>query len=131
MMKNKAYQIRIYPNKSQRLQIDKTIGCCRFVFNQMLAERKEVFENLKDDKKALKSYQYKTEKELKSEFPFLVEASSRALQQSRINLEFAYNNFFAKRSGFPKFKAKKKVQKAIVNHKLMIALRLKTRKSNS
>lgn len=63
---------------------------------------------MKDDKEAFKSHQYKTEKELKSEFEFLSEASSRALQQARINLETAYQNFFAKRAKFPKFKSKKK-----------------------
>ena len=108
MTRNKAYKIRIYPNQCQRLQIGKTIGCCRFLFNQMLAERKEIYEQCKADKETLKSYHYKTEKELKAEFPFLAEASSRALQQARINLEAAYTNFFAKRSGFPKFKVKKK-----------------------
>ncbi len=92
----------------QRKQICSTIGSCRFVFNQMLAERKAVYEQLKDDKESLNGYKYKTETELKAEFPFLLEASSRALQQARINLETAYRNFFAKRSGFPKFKAKKK-----------------------
>ncbi len=108
LMNHKAYKIRIYPNKSQAKQIRNTIGCCRFVFNQMLAERKAVYEKFKDHKEALNGYKYKTEKELKAEFPFLSEASSRALQQARINLETAYRNFFAKRNGFPKFKAKKK-----------------------
>ncbi|MDQ3747848.1 MAG: transposase [Acidobacteriota bacterium] len=108
MNRNKAYKIRIYPNQRQTKQINRTIGCCRFVFNQMLAERKEVYERLKADIESLKSYQYKTEKQLKAKFPFLAASSSRALQQSRINLERAYQNFFAKRSGFPKFKAKKK-----------------------
>lgn len=107
-MRNKAYKIRIYPNRLQRKQIEQTIGCCRFVFNQMLAERKIVYEQFKNHKEVLKAYQYKTEKQLKAEFSFLSGASSRALQQSRINLETAYQNFFAKRSGFPKFKSKKK-----------------------
>ena len=107
-MRNKASKIRIYPNNAQRIQIGKTIGCGRFLFNQMLAQRKDVYEQFKDDKETLKSYKYKTEKELKAEFPFLIEASSRALQQSRINLETAYTNFFAKRASFPKFKVKKK-----------------------
>ena len=49
-----------------------------------------------------------TEKELKAEFEFLSEASSRALQQARINLESAYQNFFQKRAKYPNFKAKKK-----------------------
>jgi putative transposase len=107
-MVNKAYKIRIYPNKSQCLQISKTIGCCRFLFNQMLAERILVYEQLKGNKESLKNYKYKTEKELKSKFSFLSDASSRALQQARINLESAYQNFFVGRCGFPKFKSKKK-----------------------
>ena len=85
-MRNKAYQIRVYPNQAQRQQICKTIGCCRFVFNQMLAERKKVYEQLKADIESLTVYKYNIEKELKAEFSFLIEASSRALQQSRINL---------------------------------------------
>lgn len=108
MTRNKAYKIRIYPNQLQQKQINQTVGCCRFVFNQMLVERQEVYAKLKENKEALTSHKYKTEKELKSEYQFLSEASSRALQQSRINLETAYQNFFQKRAKFPKFKAKKK-----------------------
>ncbi|MDE5830927.1 MAG: helix-turn-helix domain-containing protein, partial [Clostridia bacterium] len=29
----KAYKYRIYPNKQQNEQIQKTFGCCRFVYN--------------------------------------------------------------------------------------------------
>lgn len=110
---NKAYKIKIYPEIDQIIQIDKTIGCCRFLFNQMLAERKSVYEQLKDDKEKLYSYKYKTEKEYKQEFEFLKEASSRTLQQSKKDLDVAYKNFYervkkkSKKLGFPKFKSKK------------------------
>jgi len=40
----KAYKYRIYPNKTQREQIAKTSGCCRFVYNHTLAYRKEAYE---------------------------------------------------------------------------------------
>ena len=33
----KAYKYRIYPNNEQKIQIAKTFGCCRFVYNQTLA----------------------------------------------------------------------------------------------
>ena len=33
---NRAVKIRIYPNKEQKVQIEKTIGCSRFIYNQML-----------------------------------------------------------------------------------------------
>ena len=35
----KAYKYRIYPNNEQKIQIAKTFGCCRFVYNQTLAYR--------------------------------------------------------------------------------------------
>ena len=40
----KAYKYRIYPDKEQKIQIAKTFGCCRFVYNQTLAYWKEVYE---------------------------------------------------------------------------------------
>ena len=40
----KAYKYRIYPNKEQEMQIAKTFGCCRFVYNQTLAYRKDKYE---------------------------------------------------------------------------------------
>lgn len=43
----KAYKYRIYPNKEQMLQIAKTFGCCRFVYNQILAYRKNQYETEK------------------------------------------------------------------------------------
>lgn len=113
---NKAYKIRLYPNEKQKQLIDRTIGCSRFIFNQMLAERIKVYEELKDDKEKLYDYKYKTEKEYKEEFPFLKDVSSRALQQSRLNLDKAYKNFFRrvregnKKVGFPKFKSKHKTK---------------------
>ena len=40
----KGYKYRIYPNKQQEEQIQKTFGCCRFVYNQTLAYRKEKYD---------------------------------------------------------------------------------------
>ena len=40
----KAYKYRIYPNSELRMQIAKTFGCCRFVYNQTLTYRKEIYE---------------------------------------------------------------------------------------
>jgi len=43
----KAYRYRIYPNKEQEIQLAKTFGCCRFVYNQTLAYRKDAYEKEK------------------------------------------------------------------------------------
>ena len=36
-----GYKYRIYPNKTQQELINKTLGCCRFVFNHFLAIRRD------------------------------------------------------------------------------------------
>ena len=44
----KAYKYRIYPNKKQQELIQKTFGCCRFVYNYFLDLKiKEYKENSK------------------------------------------------------------------------------------
>jgi len=78
----------------------------------MLAERKEVYKRLKDDREALYHFQYKTEKQYKEEHPFLKDADSIALQASREHLKDAYAHFFnglkkGRKVGYPRFKSKK------------------------
>jgi putative transposase len=104
---NKAYKFRLYPNEKQQVLLAKTFGCTRFIYNQMLAERKDYYDKNKQDKSKLKNHKYKTEKQYKQEFDWMKEVDSISLQQSRINLETAYKNFFRnKKFGFPKFKSK-------------------------
>jgi putative transposase len=79
----------------------------------MLAERNQIYEELKNDKEKLYNYKYKTEKEWKEEFEFLKEVPSQALQQVRMDLNQSYKNFYRrlkqeKNPGFPKFKKKGK-----------------------
>ena len=57
LSKTKRINFRLYPTDEQAVIIRKTFGCVRFVYNKMLAERKETYENLKDDKEALKAGQ--------------------------------------------------------------------------
>lgn len=115
MKTQRALKIRLYPNETQKVLLLKTFGCCRFIYNAMLSERKEVYEKLKDNKRELYEYDYKTEKQYKEEFEWLSEVDSTSLQQARMDLSHAYQNFFRKlkdpkipssKKGFPKFKRK-------------------------
>ena len=101
----KSYKYRIYPNKKQKEIIAKTFGCCRFVYNQYLAKRIETYEKNKT------TFTYaqcaKDLTQLKNELEWLKEVDSTALQSSLRDLDFAYQKFFKKHSGYPKFKSKK------------------------
>ena len=98
---NIVYRFRIYPNKSQKELFARTFGCVRFVYNRMLAEKKEYYEKTG---KVLKV----TPAKYKAEFPWLKEVDSLALCNAQLHLQTAYKNFFRDSSaGFPKFKSKK------------------------
>ena len=99
----KAYKLRIYPNREQKIMIDKTFGCTRFVFNKFLSERKEKYE---ENKIKLNAYeQLKELTDLKKEKEWLKEVDSCALQKIVFNLDDAFKNFF-RGNGYPRFKAK-------------------------
>ena len=102
----KGIKVRLYPTEEQMVLIDKTIGCCRFVYNQTLADCKQLYEQTQH-------FPSKNERitnlvPLKEENEFLKEVDSTALQQSVRDLNSSMDNFFKNRShfGFPKFKSK-------------------------
>ena len=51
---------------------------------------------------------YVTPAKFKDDYPFLKDADSLALSNAQLNLEKAFNKFFQKKTGFPKFKSKHK-----------------------
>ncbi len=104
---NKAYKYRLYPTNEQAILINKTFGCVRFVYNQMLTNRKTVYEQYKDDQETLKKQKYLLPADLKKEYAWLKEVDSLALANAQLNLNTAYNNFFRDKTvGFPRFKSK-------------------------
>ena len=108
-MKNKAFEFRIYPNKEQRILLAKTFGCSRLVYNHFLALRKERYE---ENGETVSYNQCAKElTQLKIERSFLKEVDSVALQQSLRHLDIAFDRFFKKGSGYPKFKCKHKGKK--------------------
>ena len=100
----KAIKIRLYPTDNQSIYINKLIGSSRYVYNQCLNYKINEYSlwnnttGIKDTGKHLT--------ELKQEKEWLKESHSKVLQQSLINLETAYKNFFKSGSGFPKFKSR-------------------------
>ena len=95
----RAYKFRLYPNEEQKILIHKTFGCSRFVYNYYLNYQKE-----KGIQKAFNLC--KDLKELEKEYEYLKEVDSCALRCSIFDLEDGFNNFYAKRSGYPRFKNK-------------------------
>jgi len=108
----KAFKVTLIPTRTQSEQINRTIGCSRFVYNRFLALRKELYDTVKQTLNYNGCSQKLTL--LKKEIEWLKEVDKFALQNSLKNLETAYKNFFAdlkepkakRRFGFPQFKRK-------------------------
>lgn len=102
----KGLEIRLYPSKEQRVLIDRTLGCSRFVYNHVLALKKELWEDYKFNfTPNLKSF--------KEEWKFLTKVSSQALANSYMDCMTAYSNWFNSLKGkskakqnYPKFHKK-------------------------
>ena len=107
----KAYKYRLYPNKQQEEQIQKTFGCCRFVYNQMLAYRKEIYEKEKRSLSKIDCNNY-CNRELKKEYEWLKEVDKCSLTNAIYNMDSAYQKFFKEHAGYPKFKSKRNNKKS-------------------
>ena len=94
-------KFRAMPNAEQRVLFAKTVGCTRFIYNRMLADKIAYY---KETGKML----HNTPAQYKDEFPFLREVDSMALCNAQAQVQAAHKNFFRDKSiGFPKFKSKK------------------------
>ena len=105
----KATKVRIYPTTEQEAFLNHQFGAVRFVWNKALAIKNHCYRVRKQNlapKKALKPLLAVAKKSRK--YSWLKDADSIALQQSIINLDKAFQNFFNPKleAGFPRFKSK-------------------------
>lgn len=104
----RVIKIRLYPNKQQEQDINKLLGCYRFVYNHMLAlKQKEYNENkINLTLKELSKYFYGTLRK-DEKYSWLREQNTNVMSQSIRQMLSAYDKFFKQRTGYPKFKSKK------------------------
>jgi putative transposase len=116
------YNYRAYPTPSQQIELAKTFGCARVVFNDGLRARQTARENgLPYVSDGDLSKQVITEAKKTDARAWLGEVSAVVLQQALADLNVAYRNFFAsvtgKRKGRkvapPRFRSRKDNRQAI------------------
>ena len=110
-MANKAIVYAIYPNSVQNEQCQKTFGCCRFVYNQMLTIQQERYRNGEKHLSKMDANTY-CNQHLKADYPFLREVDKFALTNAIYHLADSYERFFKHISKFPKYKSKHKSKKS-------------------
>lgn len=108
----KSVKLRIYPNKYQSNLINNTLSCCRYIKNNYIAYN---IKEYKENNKFISGYDYmKIINKLKKsddDFSWICNYSSKAINESIMNVEKSFKEFFKKNRGFPKFKSRKRLNK--------------------
>lgn len=109
--RNTAIKVRIYPDAAQAELLDKTFGCCRFLWNQMLADEQEFYA-------ATGEHFIPTPARYKNQFPFLKEVDSTALATVHQNLRRAFQKFFdqPEHYGYPAYKRRESADNAYTTY---------------
>ncbi len=117
----KAFKYKLTPTLSQIDLLNQHFGSVRLVYNMSLAYKKSQYKDsgvsvsIYDIKKLLPEWKSEDYEFTNGDgvtkvgsLTFLKEVNSLSLQQSILNLDKAYQRFFKKQGGFPKFKSRKR-----------------------
>ncbi|WP_454754107.1 RNA-guided endonuclease InsQ/TnpB family protein [Cupriavidus necator] len=105
-----AHRIALDANNAQATYLARAAGTARFAYNWALAEWKRHFEAWKADNTQPRPSQHSLRRQLnaikREQFPWMLEVTKNAPQMAIIQLGQAFQNFFAGRANYPKFRRK-------------------------
>ncbi|WP_030466436.1 RNA-guided endonuclease InsQ/TnpB family protein [Lentzea aerocolonigenes] len=107
-----AYKCRAYPTSDQVALLSRTFGCVRLVWNKTLSERNHRYREAGARTSYRETDAALTEWKRTKELAFLSEVSCVPLQQTLRHQHTAFQNFFAGRARFPRFKSRSGRQSA-------------------
>ncbi len=107
MLQQKGYKYRIYPTPEQARVIASFFGCCRYVFNNSLQFSKETYASEHRSVSQYENMRRVTGMKSEPETAWLNNCDSMALQEAVKDLNHAYQAFFSKLAGYPKFRSKR------------------------
>lgn len=95
----------IYPDKEQKVLMEKHFGSTRFVYNKLLEIKSLLYKKFKT---SISEFELNNHLQvLKEAYPFLKEVNAGALQQASKNLNSAFNHFFKDGFRYPQKKNRK------------------------
>lgn len=114
VFKMKTYRVEVKLTEEQIKTIENTSNVCRFLYNEMIATNKLIYEmsqlvgsekyfmGAKDFDKYVNNTLCKCPSMI-----WIKTANSKSRKQIMVNCEKAFKKFFKKQGGFPKFKKKR------------------------
>ena len=106
----KALKIELKLTEEQKTQVNKTMGVCRFIYNEYIKHNQEQYRSNNKFVSANDFSKYINNIYLPNnpDKQWIKEVSSKSVKQAMIYGERAFRNFFKGLSGFPVFKKKGK-----------------------
>jgi putative transposase len=105
-----AHRIRLDPNKVQATYLARAAGTARFAYNWALAEWQRQYAAHQADPALPSPSQLLLRRQLnaikREQFPWMLEVTKNAPQMAIIQLGRAFENFFARRARYPRFRKK-------------------------
>ncbi len=105
----KTFKYRLYPNKQQRRILAQQLEECRWLYNELLAARRDAWEQRQA---SVRLYdQQATLPLLKATRPALAAVQSQVLQNVAVRIDLAFQAFFRRvrageKPGYPRFRGK-------------------------
>lgn len=106
MQRLQAFKFELMPTGEQQRKMRQFAGACRFVYNRTLALQKETYEAGGKYISKFSVGKYLTQWRNSADTPWLSDAPRHALMMAQQACDRAFQNFFAKRADFPRFKRK-------------------------
>ncbi|MEU0403469.1 RNA-guided endonuclease TnpB family protein [Streptomyces sp. NPDC006197] len=104
----RAFKFRFYPTDAQAVELSRTFGCVRKVYNLALQARTEAWYQRRERVNYVQTSAMLTDWKKTEDLAFLSEVSSVPLQQALRHLQGAFVNFWEGRAQYPRFKSRKK-----------------------
>lgn len=105
-----TYKYRLYPDAEQRVYLAKVFGCCRKVYNYFLNNKIEQYKSTKRSDNYNAQQAQLTHLRKDENFMYLQEVPLQTLQCSLRNMHTAFDRFYKKLGGYPKFKDRRNTQ---------------------
>jgi putative transposase len=102
-----TFKYRLYPTKQQQRLLDQQLEECRWLYNHLLAERRDAWEQRHASLRLFD--QQATLPVLKAERPTLAQVQSQVLQNVAVRIDLAFQAFFRRckagaEPGYPRFR---------------------------
>ena len=103
----KSFKVRLYPTKEQEQLMWKHIDAYRYIYNYMLEKQQKLYTTSQKYLRKFGMMSLLTLLKNDGNHDWLYEVSNTSLQRVCGDLDAAYQNFFKKKCGLPKFKSRK------------------------